>query len=193
MLLLLLGLFIFFGIHLLPTQPEMRRGLAARFGEGGYKLLFSIVSLIGFTVIVIGYHKLQLAPGKSPQLWTPPAWGRHVTMALMLPVFILLVSAYLPGRITAAVKHPMILAVKLWALGHLFVRGDLGSLVLFAGFLAWAVFDRISLKRREAVGLVRPKSGPVFNDAVAVVAGLGLYYAMAKWGHPLLIGVPVIP
>lgn len=193
MLLLLLGLFIFFGIHLLPTQPEMRRGLAARFGEGGYKLLFSIVSLIGFTVIVIGYHKLQLAPGKSPQLWTPPAWGRHVTMALMLPVFILLVSAYLPGRITAAVKHPMILAVKLWALGHLFVRGDLGSLVLFAGFLAWAVFDRISLKRREAAGLVRPKSGPVFNDAVAVVAGLGLYYAMAKWGHPLLIGVPVIP
>lgn len=193
MLLLLLGLFIFFGIHLLPTQPDMRRGLAARFGEGGYKLLFSIVSLIGFAVIVIGYHKLQLAPGKSPQLWTPPAWGRHVTMALMLPVFILLVSAYLPGRITAAVKHPMILAVKLWALGHLFVRGDLGSLVLFAGFLAWAVFDRISLKRREAAGLVRPKSGPVLNDAIAVVAGLGLYYAMAKWGHPLLIGVPIIP
>jgi len=86
-----------------------------------------------------------------------------------------------------------VLAVKFWALGHLFVRGDLGSLVLFAGFLAWAVFDRISLKRREAAGLVRPKSGPVLNDAIAVVAGLGLYYAMAKWGHPILIGVPIIP
>jgi uncharacterized membrane protein len=193
MMLLLLGLFIFFAIHLVPTQPDLRRGLATRFGEGPYKMMFSLVELIGLAVIVFGYHKMQLAPGKNPKLWTPPAWGRHVTMALMLPVFILLVSAYLPGRITAAVRHPMILAVKFWALGHLFVRGDLGSLALFAGFLAWAVFDRISLKRREAAGLVQPKSGPIVNDLIAVVAGLALYYAMAKWGHPALIGVRVMP
>ncbi len=129
---------------------------------------------------------------RSPVLWSPPAWGRHVTLALMLPVFILLLATYLPGRISAAVGHPMILAVKLWALGHLFVRGDAASLALFGGFLAWAIFDRISLKRRQAAGLVVSKAGPVTNDVIAVVAGLGLYYVMLKWGHPALIGVRIL-
>ncbi|MFM9940038.1 MAG: NnrU family protein [Hyphomicrobiaceae bacterium] len=193
MILLLLGLLIFLGIHLVPTQPTLRQGLAARFGEGAYKGLFAVIAFAGLALIVLGYHKIQLAPGKNPVLWSPPAWGRHVTMTLMLPVFILLIAAYLPGRITAAVRHPMILAVKLWALAHLFVRGDAASLALFAGFLAWAVFDRISLKRREAAGLVVPKSGPVLNDVIAVIGGLVLYYIMMKWGHPALIGVRVIP
>ena len=111
----------------------------------------------------------------------------------MLPVFVLLVATYLPGRISAAVRHPMITAVKLWAFGHLFVRGDLASLTLFVVFLAWAVVDRISLKKREAAGLVVPKSGPVMNDAIAIVVGLALYWVFLKWGHALLIGVPLLP
>ena len=114
-------------------------------------------------------------------------------MALMLPVFPLLIETYMPGRIATVVRHPMITAVKFWAFAHLFVRGDLASLLLFLGFLGWAVYDRISLKPREASGLVRVRSGPLSNDAIALVAGLAVYFAFAKWGHPLLIGVPVFP
>jgi len=190
---LLLGLLIFLGVHLLPTQPDLRRGLAARFGEGAYKAGFAVVSLLGFALIVYGYHKIQLAPGKNVFLWTPPPWGRHVTMLLMLPVFVLLVAAYLPGRITQAVRHPMILAVKLWAAGHLLVRGDVASLLLFGGFLAWGILDRISLKRREAAGLVTVKSGPILNDVIAVVVGLLVYAVFVKWGHAALIGIRLLP
>lgn len=193
MLQLLLGLLIFIGIHLLPTQTELRRGLVGRFGENAYKGVYSLVALAGLALIVFGYHKVQLMPSKSPQLWVPPHWGRHAAMALMLPVFPLLVAAYLPGRISAAVRHPMVTAVKFWALAHLFVSGDAASLLLFGGLLAWAVYDRISLKKREQAGLVQIKSGPVTNDIIAVVVGLGLYAVMLKWGHALLIGVRLMP
>ena len=193
MLLLILGLLIFIGIHIVPTATDFRREVVARSGEGPYKGLFSLVSLIGFALIVYGYHKIQLNPGKNPQLWQPPVWGRHATLALMLPVFPLLVATYLPGRIAGLVRHPMITAVKFWALAHLFVRGDLASLLLFVGLLAWAVYDRITLKKREAAGAVTVKSGPLVNDVIAIVGGLALYAVFAKWGHPVLIGVSVIP
>ncbi len=193
MLLLVLGLVIFVGIHLVPTNPLMRAVLAVRLGEGAWKGLFSLASLVGFVLIVVGYHKLQLSPAKSPVLWSPPAWGRHATMALMIPVFPLLIATYLRGHIAATVRHPMITAVKLWALAHLLVRGDLGSMLLFLGFLGWAVYDRISLKRREAQGLVKVTGGPVVNDVVAVVGGLILYGIFVKWGHAALIGLPLVP
>lgn len=193
MLLLVLGILIFVGSHLLPTRPEVRSGLAKRFGENAYKAAFSLVALVGLALIVLGYQKVHLTPGKNPLLWAPPVWTRHITFALMLPVFPLLVAAYVPGRITAAVRHPMITAVKFWALAHLLVRGDLASILLFGGLLAWAVVDRISLKRREAAGLVAVKSGPLRNDAVAIGLGLLLFWVFVKWGHPALIGVRIVP
>jgi len=192
-LLLILGLCIFISIHLVPAQPQLRNVFAARMGEGAFKGMFSLVALVGFALIVYGYHKVQLNPGKNPQLWYPPAWGRHVTMALMLPVFPLLVASLLPGRIAGIVRHPVVTAVKFWALAHLFIRGDAASLLLFLGMLGWAVFDRISLKRREAAGLVTVRSGPVANDAIAMIAGLAVYFAFAKWGHAALIGVAILP
>jgi uncharacterized membrane protein len=192
-LILVIGLLLFIGAHLVPTSPDLRRSLASRFGEGAYKGLFSLLSLLGFALIAYGYHKIQLNPGKNPVLWTPPAWGRHVTLTLMLPVFPLLVATYLRGRIAAAVRHPMITAVKLWALAHLFVRGDLASLLLFGGLLAWAVYDRISLKSRDPAGAATAGTGPLVNDAIAVAGGLALYWAFAKWGHAALIGVGIIP
>jgi uncharacterized membrane protein len=193
MLPLMLGLAVFIGIHMVPARPELRRVLAGRFGEGAWKGVFSLIALAGFALIVVGYHKIQLHTGKNPVIWTPPAWGRHVTFALMLAVFPLLIEAYLPGRIAGAIRHPMITAVKVWALAHLFVRGDLASLLLFGSLLAWAVYDRISLKHREAAGLVVIKSGPVLNDVIAVVAGIALYGVFVKFGHPALIGVPLLP
>jgi uncharacterized membrane protein len=162
-------------------------------GEPAYKGAFAVVSLIGFALIVYGYHKIQLHPGKNPVFWYPPSWGRHVTMALMLPVFPLLIAAYVPGRIAGVIRHPMITAVKFWALAHLFVRGDLASLLLFVGLLGWAVYDRITLKQREAEGSVTIRTGPVRNDVIAIVIGLALYAIFVKWGHLALIGVNIIP
>lgn len=190
---LILGLLLFVGIHTLPMQPQLRHGLATRFGEAAYKGVFSVISIAGFILIVLGYHKARLMPGKNPQLWAPPLWGRHAGFAFMLPVFPLLLAAYLPGRITAAVRHPMVTAVMLWALAHLFVRGDAASVLLFGGLLAWAVVDRVSLRQREAAGLVKVKTGPVRNDVIAVVGGLVLYAAFVIWGHPALIGVRLLP
>ena len=193
MLPLLLGMLVFTGIHLLPMQIDLRRGLITRYGEMAYKAVFSLVSAVGLGLIIFGYHKARTHLGKNPQLWIPPPWGRHVTMLLMLPVFPLLIETYLPGRIAAAVRHPMITAAKLWAAGHLLIRGDAASLLLFGGFLAWAVADRISLKRRERAGLVKFAQGTVVNDVIAVVVGLAIYGAMLKWGHEALIGIRLFP
>lgn len=193
MLLLILGLLLFFAVHLVPTQVALRQGLVTRFGLSAYKAVFAAASFAGLALIVVGYHKLQVMPGKNPLLWEAPAWMRHVTFTLMLPVFILLVAAYVPSKIRDTLKHPMLAAVKLWALAHVLVNGDLGSVLLFGSFLAWAVFDRISVKRRQAPGpLGDAKPVGIINDVLVVAAGLGLYYAMLKWGHAYLIGVPVI-
>jgi uncharacterized membrane protein len=188
-LVLVIGLVVFFTIHLLPSNVELRNGLIARFGETGYKAIFAVLSLIGLVLIVIGFGKLQLHPGKNPQLWYPPLWTRHLALALMLPAMIALVAAYVPSRIHTALKHPMLVAIKLWALAHLLANGDLGSLVLFGSFLAFAVYDRISVKRRGALGPLGTKTGPWINDVIVLVVGTGLYVAIILWLHQLVIGV----
>lgn len=189
MLLLVVGLIVFFAIHLVPTQTDLRSGLIARYGEGAYKIAFSLVSVAGLVLIVIGWHKLQLNPGKAVPLWDPPLWLRHIALALMLPSMILLVAAHVPSHIRDAVKHPMLAAVKVWALAHLLVKGTLAALVLFGGFLAWAIYDRISVKRRDARGPLGHRHGGVVNDIIVIVGGGILYAFMLLYGHALLIGV----
>lgn len=190
MLVLVIGLVLFFAIHLVPAQVELRNGLVGRFGENGYKAIFAVVSLLGLTLIVVGFAKLQMHPGKNPQLWVPPMWMRHIAVALMLPAMIALVAAYVPSRIHTTLKHPMLVAIKIWALAHLLANGDLASLVLFGSFLAFAVYDRISVKRRHAMGPISDSSGPWFNDAIVVGLGCVLYAAILLWLHQLIIGVP---
>jgi uncharacterized membrane protein len=189
MLVMVIGLLVFFSMHLLPSNGELRNGLVARFGDTGYKAVFSIVSLIGLVLIVVGFAKLQLHPGKNPQLWVPPLWTRHVALALMLPAMIALVAAYMPSHIHSALKHPMLVAIKIWALAHLLANGDLGALILFGSFLAFAVYDRISVKRRGALGPIGAKTGPWINDVIVVAVGTGLYVVFLLWAHELLIGV----
>lgn len=193
MLPLIIGLAIFFAVHLIPTSPAMRQGLAERFGEGAYRAAFSVLSLIGFVLIVLGYHKLQLMPGKNPVLWDPPAAMRHAASLLMLPAMILLVAAYVPSRIRTAAKHPMLAAVKLWALAHLLTNGDLGAILLFGSFLAYAIYDRISVKKRGALGRLGTRTGGAGNDIAVIAAGLALYALMVFYGHAYLIGVPLVP
>ena len=188
---MILGLLLFLGAHLLPEVPATRDRLCARLGERPYRGLFSVVAIVGLVLVIWGYG-LWRAAGPAV-LYVPPLWMRHLTLLLMVPVFVLLVAAYAPGRIKRAVRHPMILAVKIWAFAHLLANGDAASLVLFASLLAWGVLDRISLKRRERAGLVAVETGgPVSNDAIAVVAGLVLY-ALFVWKlHEWLIGAPLI-
>lgn len=191
MALFILGAILFFSSHLLPAFAGPRAALRERLGDGPYRGLYSLVALAGVVLIVMGYADWRFAG--SPQLWDPPTFLRHLTLLLMLPVFPLLFAAYMPGRIKVAVKHPMILAVKVWAFAHLLANGDLASMVLFGLFLAWGVVDRISLKRREAAGLVRvSREGSARYDLIAVALGLVVYGLFVWKLHTWLIGVPVI-
>jgi uncharacterized membrane protein len=187
---LVLGLVVFIGTHLFTTRRQARGDLIKRLGEGGYKLLYSALSLIGLVLMVVGFGAARDAG--PPVVWDPPQWLRHLALLINLPVFVLLAAAYLPGRIKSATKHPMLLAVKLWATAHLLANGDLASMLLFGSLLAWAVLARIAAKRREVAEGVPDRSGPLRNDLIALIVGLLLYVAMVVWGHPLLIGVPVI-
>lgn len=193
MKLLVLGLVLFLGGHAVSMKRDLRASLIARFGDGGYKALYSIVSLLGFVLIVYGFGSYR-ASGYIP-VWEPPAFTRHIAALLNLPIFILLASVYLPGRIKAMAKHPMLLAVKIWATAHLISNGDLGSMLLFGSFLAWAVMARIAAKRRpDALAWLaalggRPRFGR--NDYLAVATGIVAYVVFALWLHPLLIGVSV--
>ena len=184
---LILGLSLFIGVHLVTAMTAARGGLIARLGAGGYKGLYSLVSAAGLALIVYGYARAPVI-----NIWFPPAWTRHLAFALMLPVFPLLILSQLPGRLKAAIPHPMLLAVKLWAIAHLLVKGTLAAMILCAALLAWAVFDLISVKRRQRAGLARVATGPVVNDVIAVAAGLVLYATMLAWGHQALIGVPLL-
>ena len=120
-------------------------------------------------------------------LYSPPTWLRHVALLLMLPVFPLALAAYLPGRIRTATKHPLLAAVKFWALAHLLANGALADVVLFGGFLLWAVADRISLKHRPPPVLQTAAPGR-WNDAIAVVLGLAIYVLVIGWAHVRLFG-----
>ncbi len=184
MTLLIIGIVAFLGLHLLPTVPDLRGKLVEGLGENGYKALFALLSIAAFVLLVYGF-----AQAPAVQVWSPPDWMRWVAIVLMLPAFIFLVAAYVPGRIKAKLKHPFLVAIKTWALAHLIANGDLASIVLFGSFLAYAVYDRITLKRRKPTALIgwQGLETPQ-NDVIAVVLGTVLYAVFLVWLHPLLIG-----
>lgn len=187
---LVIGLVMFLGVHSVAiVAPQGRDALAAKLGERAWKALYSVLSIVGFVLLVWGYGQARQNP---VIVYTPPIELRWVTAILMLPVFPLLLAPYFPGRIRDALKHPMLVAVKLWAFAHLLSNGMLADLLLFGGFLAWAVADRISFKRR----VQRPlKTLPASkrNDAIAIVLGLVLYFAFMHYLHLKWIGVSPMP
>jgi len=189
LLIMILGLAVFLGAHAFVTLRARRAAVVARLGEGPYKGLFSLVSLIGFVLIVYGFAQYR-AEGLIP-VWAPPAGARHVTAALVWPAVICVTAAYIRGDIRRVLKHPMLVGVKLWALAHLIANGDLGGIILFGSVLAWAVFDRITLKRRTDPGAPAIPSGGRRNDVIAVVVGTLLYLALGFWFHPYVIGLRV--
>ena len=190
LLVMILGLVLFLGIHVLTTLRDMRAGLVKAMGEGAYKIVYSLVSAAGLALVVWGFADYRAA-GMIP-VWTPPTAFKHITVALMLPAVILVVASYIRGRIYTTLKHPMLAGVKLWAFAHLLANGDLGSIILFGSFLGWAVYDRISLKRRADAGAPPiPVGGPT-NDLIAIAVGVIAYLALAFAFHPVVIGVPVM-
>ena len=192
MTVLVLGLVLFLGIHSVRiVADDWRSARIAKSGERAWKLAFTIVSLIGFALVVYGYAHARQA---TPLLYSPPPWTRHVAALLVLPAFILIAAAYVKGtRIKARVGHPMILGVKVWAFAHLLSNGTLADVVLFGSFLIWAVLDYIASRRRDrAAGIVYPV-GPVSRDLIAIGAG-GLAWALfGFWLHGPLIGVRPFP
>lgn len=183
--LFILGLIVFFGTHLYTAiARESRERLIGRLGKGPYKGLYSLASIAGFALIVVGWRSAD-----ASVVYATPDWMRHVAQVLMLASLVLLVAAYAPkGKIAAAAKHPMLLGVKLWAVAHLLVNGEVRSIILFGSFLAYAALDRVVVKRR---GEPTPAEGPLRNDAVAVVAGAVLWAAIYFSLHRYIAGVPL--
>ncbi len=186
---LVVGLVIFIGAHVFVTCREARAAAIARIGLMPYRALFGLVSLAGIVVIVWGFG-LYRASGYV-QVWTPPSWMRHVTVLLVWPAIIFATAAYVRGDIARRLKHPLLVGVKLWAFAHLLSNGDLGGIILFGAILAWAVYDRISLKHRTDKGAPAIPYGGRRNDVIAMVAGTILYLALGFVFHPLFIGLPV--
>lgn len=185
-----IGLVLFLGVHSVSiVAPAWRDATAARIGEGAWKGLYSLISIASFVLLIWGYGVARMDP---VVLYTPPLWTRWLAALLMLPVFPLLIAPYFPGRIKAAVGHPMLAAVKFWALAHLIANGTLADLILFGGFLAWAVADRISYKRRAQRPIpAAPRRG--WNDVIVVVVGLALYFLFMHYLHVRWIGVSPMP
>jgi uncharacterized membrane protein len=189
---LVAGLVVFLGVHSIAiVAPAWRDRMAAQLGDPTWKFLYTAVSIVGFVMLVHGYGLARTDPHV---LYVPPAFMRDVAALLMLPVFPLLFAAYLPGRIKAAVKHPLLTATKAWALAHLLVNGTVADVLLFGGFLAWAVADRIAVGKR-VVQRRTPGAPPApLNDWIAVIGGLVVYVVFVAWAHERLIGVsPMLP
>ena len=188
MTLLLAGLVLFLGSHSVRIfADDWRARRIAALGQNGWKGLYSLVAVAGFVMIVYGYAEARQAP---VVLYSAPVWTRHLAALLTLPAFVLLAAAYVPGtRIKRAVGHPMVLAVKIWALAHLIANGMLADVLLFGSFLAWAVLDYMAARRRDRAEGTVHVAGPVWRDALAVIIGVVAWGAFAMWLHRALIGV----
>lgn len=188
MTLLVLGLLLFLGAHSVRVFADgWRTRMRARLGERGWKGLYTLVSLAGFVLIVWGYGQAREAPAV---LWTPPLAMRHVAALLTLVSFVLLAAAYVPRNgLKARLHHPMMLAVKVWALAHLLANGTLADLLLFGGFLLWAVLAFRAARRRDRAEGTPYPAGTGAGTAGAVAVGVAVWLLFAFWAHGALIGV----
>lgn len=192
MLLFLLGLVLFLGLHLLQAiAPGVRDAAVASLGRLVYRIVHSVLSIATLCLLIYGFGEARQETGI---LYEPPLFLTHITLTLMLIAVIVLVSSFLPaGYIAAKTKHPMVTSVKIWALAHLLANGETVQVILFAAFLAWAVIVRISYKKRMARGEALPRPYKSWEyDIAAVIIGLVVYGAIVMKLHMLLIGVPVM-
>jgi uncharacterized membrane protein len=184
----ILGLIVLLGVHVFVTMRDRRAALVSRIGEWPYGGLFSLASIVGILLIAYGFAAYRAAGVIT--VWNPPAWTRHIVELLMWPASIMVAAAYIPGNIKRVLKHPMLAGVKTWAFAHLCANGDLGGMILFGSVLAWAVYDRITLKHRTDPGGPPIPIGGTGNDIIAIVVGTIIYLALGFVFHPVVVGVP---
>lgn len=179
---LIIGLLLFFGIHLVPAFEETRAALISKLGEGGYKGVFSVISFAGLGLMIWGYSQTP-----HYTVYSPPAWGYYLTLVAMVLSLIILAGAHMKGSIRKFLKDPMAVGVALWSVGHLFSNGDWASLLVFGSFLAYALLDIFTDNERVPYPEfeVRPR-----HDLIAVAAGI-IVYLVLVFAHPWLFGVPV--
>ena len=185
---LVVGLVVFLGAHSVRiVADDWRSARIAAMGIGSWKLAYTVVSLVGFALIIYGYGQARQA---TTLLYTPPVWTRHAAGLLTLVAFVLIAAAYVKGtRIKARVGHPMVLGVKVWAFAHLIANGTVADVLLFGAFLAWAVLDYIAARRRDRIAGTVYQTGPVSRDLIAIGVG-GLAWAIFAFAlHGPLIGV----
>ena len=187
MVMLVAGLLLFLGVHSTRVFAEgWRTATIARLGEGPWKGIYSVLSILGFVLLVWGYGQAR----QQVPIWDPPGVMRHVTVLLMLPVFVLFVAPYVPRNgITAKLHHPQLLSVKLWALAHLLSNGNLADLLLFGGFLAWSVLAFVAARKRDRVAGRVYGAGTMQGTIVCIAAGLAIYAVFLFGLHTWLIGV----
>lgn len=184
MTLLIAGLVVFFGIHVLPWWRSARDALSRRFGERAYKASFALVALVGFVLIVLGKARAPVVP-----LYDPPAWGRSVAPLLVLLGFLVLPGAYIRSNIKRYTRHPMLWGVTLWALAHLLANGDRASVWLFGVFLVYSLAD-MAVANAHGARLATARQ-PRTQDAKVLVAGAVAYIVFLLL-HPYLFGVRVL-
>ena len=185
---LVLGLLLFLGVHSVRIVGEgWRSRQLARLGEGRYKGLYTLLSLVGFALIVWGFGQARQVP---VLLWQPPVWTRHLAGLLMLLSLVLLAAAYVPRNgLKARLHHPMVLGVKTWALAHLLANGRLADVLLFGSFLAWAVLDFRAARQRDRANQAVYPAGTLPGTLTALAVGLLAWALLAFWAHGLLFGV----
>ena len=188
MLYLIAGLVLFLGVHSISiVSYRWRDAMVEKVGHGAWRALHSLVSVVGLALIAYGFGRARENP---VILYVAPIWVRDTMIMVMPVVFPIAFAAYLPGLISAVLKHPLLVAVKLWATLHLLVNGSLVDVVLFGSVLAWAVVDRISLKRRPARPV--PAAPPwKWNDAIAISLGFAVYVLLVAGGHQWITGLPI--
>lgn len=187
---LILGLIIFLGMHSIRiVADDWRSTQLSRYGEKSWKAGYSILSIIGFVLIIWGFGLARLEP---IILWTPPAGMLHLTALLVLIAFILIAAAYVPRNgIKARLHHPMMLGIQLWALGHLLANGTLADVILFGCFLVWGIFSFRAARQRDQIAGTSYPAGTLTGTIVTIIAGLIVWAAFAFWLHTVLIGVPL--
>ncbi len=181
---LILGLIIFFAIHLLPSASSIHAGLKNRLGEMPFKGLFALISLAGLVLIVTGMGEVEFIP-----LYEPPSWGTHVTHLLMLIALFCLISSEAKTSIRMITAHPMLWGISAWATGHLLANGDKASVMLFGSFLIYSLFAMFSANRRGA----RPKGEALAlkTDGIVLVVA-ALVYTGLMFFHDWIAGVPIM-
>ncbi|MEN0000289.1 MAG: NnrU family protein [Pseudomonadota bacterium] len=188
---LIAGLVLFLGIHSVRmAAPSLRDNLIETRGEGAWKGSYSFIALAGLVLLVWGYGQARVSDA-SIFFYGAPVWAVHLVALLMWIALMLLIASQLPpGRIKAAVKHPMILSVKVWAVAHLLVNGDLASYLLFGSFLVWAIINRIAVKRRGDPDF---QTVAIRNDIIAIIGGSALFVLLFVWAHLYLFGASPWP